>query len=135
MAKFKIVLDTNIIVSALLTSGPTLGILKLWREGKFDLILSDEIFEEYYAVFSREKFCLPSSLIKTIIDEFRSKALWFNKTSQINLIKEDPSDNKFIETALDGKADYIISGDFHLLKIKKYQTIVILLPQEFLAKF
>ena len=53
---------------------------------------------------------------------------------KINLVKDDPDDNKFIEAAITGNAEYIISQDKHLLRIKKYKEIKILSPEQFLIK-
>jgi len=50
---------------------------------------------------------------------------------KISLIQEDPADNKFLECALDGRADYIVSGDSHLLGVGQYQAIQILSVRQF----
>lgn len=52
---------------------------------------------------------------------------------KINLIKDDPQDNKFLECALEGKAKFIISGDDHLLALKEYGQILIVTPAAFLS--
>ena len=51
--------------------------------------------------------------------------------TKVNAVKDDPDDNKFIEAALEGKADYIISQDKHLLKLKEFRKIKIIIPDEF----
>ncbi|OGC06763.1 putative toxin-antitoxin system toxin component, PIN family [candidate division WOR-1 bacterium RIFOXYD2_FULL_36_8] len=132
MDKLKIVLDTNIIISATLTEGVSFEILKLWRKKIFSVITTEEILAEYCSILSRENFCLPIAIIKTIIDEFKNNSLVITSKSQLNLIKNDPSDNKFIETAVDSKANFIVSGDNHLLALKKYKDIIILSPRNFL---
>lgn len=56
-------------------------------------------------------------------------------TKRINEIKDDPSDNKFLEAAIAGNADYIVSGDKHVLKLKKFKDILIVTPAEFLEVY
>lgn len=131
MAKLKVVLDTNIIVSAVLRGGEPGKILELWRKGKFDILVSSEIFEEYYSVLIRDKFSLPLSLVNVILEEIKRKSIWIKPYSIIKKIKEDPTDNKFLECAVDGQAEYIVSGDPHLLNLKKFNGIEILRAAEF----
>lgn len=131
--KYKVVLDTNIIVSAALTAGKSSEVLALWKKGLFDIIVCQEIIEEYFTVLSRDKFCLPISLITTILEEFNRKGKWINKSSSFNIIKNDPSDNKFLEAAFDAEADFIISGDQHLLALGKFNDIPIIQPNKFIG--
>jgi len=51
---------------------------------------------------------------------------------KVNVVKQDPDDNKFIEAALEGEADYIVTQDRHLLKLKEFEGIKIVTPEEFL---
>ena len=53
-------------------------------------------------------------------------------TSKLNIVKDDPTDNIVLECAVDGKVDYIVSGDGHLLKIKEFHGIKIFSPKLFL---
>ena len=53
---------------------------------------------------------------------------------ELNLIQEDPDDNKFVQAALEGQAQYIVSGDLHLQKLRSYRDIRIVSPKEFVAK-
>jgi len=129
--KFKVILDTNVVVSGILTPGNCFDLLNRWKNGAFNVVVCPEILEEYYAVLSRDKFCLPPSLIKGILDEFRQNAIWTTKSTTLNIVRSDPQDNKFIEAAIDGHADYIVSGDKHLLEIGRYEKILIVTPEEF----
>ena len=60
------------------------------------------------------------------------KSLIVVPTEEVDIIKNDPDDNKFIEAALEGKAEYIVSQDKHLLLVKEYQGIKIIHPEDFL---
>jgi uncharacterized protein len=132
----KIVLDTNILVSGTFWGGNSSRIIDLIDSGKIELVLSEEIIKEYNSVINREE----------ILDKIKNKDLILNKsiqkiikdsnivnpTQQLDLIKEDPDDNKILECALYGNVDYIISNDGHLLKIKEFNEFKIITPEEFL---
>ena len=60
------------------------------------------------------------------------KALFVQPSEQLKIVKEDPDDDKFIEAAIAGRADLIISRDNHLLKLQRYKNIKIITPEEFL---
>jgi putative PIN family toxin of toxin-antitoxin system len=131
--KIRIVLDTNVLVSALLFTGPTIRLVSLWREGRVVLLLSKDILVEYLRVLSYPKFALSPEDIKGLIEEI---VLPFSETVKVRdrtpVIHQDPADDKFIFLALDGRADFIISGDRHLLSLGKYKSIKILTAREFL---
>ena len=129
----RVILDANIIVSFLLTRGETItSIFDSWDGKKFDLLTSEKILEEVTAVLGYEK-------IKTLIDPVERDALLEKVKLQAELVEataeldvvRDPRDNKYLECALDGNADFVVSGDKHLLALKRYGTIEILTPREF----
>ena len=128
----RVTLDTNILVSATISRGNEFKILELVTLGKFELILSLDIISEFRNVISRSKFGFSQ---KKIDDEVR---LLFKLSkivipiNTLNIIKDDPSDNKILECALAGKADYIISGDEHLLQLREYNGIKIMKTVDFL---
>ena len=83
-------------------------------------MISKEVLEEYVKPLSYPKFQLSEAEIKYIIEEELFPYVEVIRVkSKVNVVKEDKEDNKFLALALDGKADYIISGDKHLLKLKK----------------
>lgn len=132
----KVVIDTNVFVSAILFDGELDKLINLWKRKKFTFLLSKEILEEYIKVLSYKKFELSDKIIKRIIYE---ELLPYTKNikvkKRINIIKKDPSDNIFLECALEGKANYIISGDKHLLQLKQYKSIKIISFREFIKLF
>ena len=130
----RIVLDTNTIISAIgwKHSKPR-RILEACLSGKYLLVESSGLLKEFVAVMERPKF--------GFISEEQKKELWarlinyceiVEPTKKINIIKSDPSDNKVLECALEGKAQYIVSGDNHLLRLKVYMGIRIVTAAEFL---
>ncbi|MQY75905.1 MAG: putative toxin-antitoxin system toxin component, PIN family [Clostridia bacterium] len=130
----KVVIDTNIFISSFFNKkGNPRKIINLWKEEKIQLCISSEILEEYLGVLSR--FVLAGEPeLKELLNLFKRQVniLYKPITIKIALVKNDPDDNKFIECAVTNKADYIISGDNHLLSLREYENIKILSPKEFL---
>ena len=136
----RIVIDTNILVSAILTSeGNPAKILKLVLEGKLNLIISPAILEETRQVFNypklaklMEKNNITRQEVYGFLDKMSRVALITPGKLDIDVIPKDPADNKIIACALEGDADFIISGDHHLTDLKIFQSIKIIDPAAFL---
>jgi len=129
----RIVCDTNVLVSAFIHyGGNEWKVLDLARGGEVLLVMSWDILEEFRNVITREKFGLSSDLVADVIALIIEISEFIEPESSINIISGDPSDNKFIECAVDGKAGFIISGDKHLLNLSQYHGIRILRAKEFL---
>jgi len=130
----KVILDTNVYVSAILFGGKPEEIRKLSKEKKIELLVSEAIIAEVAEIL-RKKFDWESWQISQVIDEIRETATLVIPHQTLSVIKEDKDDNRILECAVEGKAHYIISGDKrHLLPLKEYQGIKILSPSEFLRK-
>jgi len=130
----RIVFDTNVVISTLLFGGELDEIRKLWQKKKITFLVSREVVEEYIKVLAYPKFSLTEEKIKSILEE---ELLPFATTvrvkSRISHIKDDPDDDKFLALAVDGNADYIISGDKHLLNLNEFQGIKIMTVKKFLT--
>ena len=126
-----VVIDTNVFLSAVL-GGALATILDQWRAEKFTLIVSDEIVSEYIEVIRRDKFGLPSEVIDDISAYLLHKAEFVMPAERITVVESDPDDNKFIEAAVAGNAERIVSGDKHLLKLEVYRNIPIIKARQFL---
>ena len=127
----RVVLDTNVLISAIL-GGASGRILDLWRAGKFDLVLTVEVVQEYYDVLKRPKFKLPPEVIASIGAFLYRKGIFVTPEEKILAITDDPKDNKFLEAAIAGEADVLVSGDHHLLSLKAFRGIRILSINQFL---
>ena len=130
------VLDTNVLVSGLLSSGGICNqIIRKWITGEFILCICTEALEElekvvrYPNIAKRHK--LSEDEIKQYIEYAEEFAFKVNVTEIENVVKTDPSDNIFPACALAGDADYIVSGNYHLLDLKSYQSIKIITPRDF----
>ena len=131
--KPRAVLDTNVLVSGLL-GGTATDVIRKWRTGAFELVLSEEIMSEYEVVLNRPKFRLPVRVVQELLDHISKEAKWVVPASDIGANARDPSDNKFLEAAVVGQADWLVSGDTDLLDIEEFEGILIIPPWEFLSR-
>ncbi len=128
------VADTNVLVSAVISKGNEYDFLKKARLGKFKLILSHDILKEFKEVINRPKFGFSKEQTKNALKQIKLVSEIIKTKTNIDIIKEDPTDNKIVEAAIDGKVNYLVSGDNHLLKLKKYKDIKIINAGKFLKK-
>jgi len=127
----RVVLDTNILVSSALGGALEL-ILDKWAENAFTVIITSSILEEYIEVLNRPKFRLKQITLDRITRYIYQFAEFVIPEETIQFIEADPKDDKFLEAAIAGKADIIVSGDSHLLDLKEFRTIPILTAREFM---
>lgn len=132
--KPKVVIDTNVIISAFGWDGHPEEIIKLVNKGKIENFTSIEMINELSNAIKYPRLKFPESLQAEIIETIFSISSIVNVNQSLKIIDEDPGDNKVIECALSAKAEFIISGDKHLLELKKFKEIEILTPSEFLIK-
>jgi putative PIN family toxin of toxin-antitoxin system len=130
----KVVLDTNVLISAILFGGKPRQILEKAIRGEIRLCLSEPILEELKGVLQRSKFDYSPEMIQFILMELTGIADFVNPSETINVVLEDPEDNRILECAVEAKANYIITGDFHLLKLRWYRNIEIVNSVAFLEK-
>ena len=127
----KIVLDTNVFISGIFWKGSSNKVLANWREGKFTLVTSLETISEIIKVLKDFKIRLSDDMIKEWVDLIVRNSIIVDPKEKIAIVKDDPKDNMFIEAAIAGNVDYIISQDNHLLKLKEFKGIKIITPEEF----
>ncbi len=134
----RIVADTNVLISATFWKGDSFKIIEKVENKEIELIISKEIIEEYANVLNyeeiREKVKTKSLAARFTIGAIIGMATIVQPKEKVDIIKEDSDDNKFLEAALEGKADFIIGQDNHLLKIREFKGIKILKPEEFLKR-
>lgn len=128
----RIVCDTNIFISSLIFGGNPERIIKFCERRKIHLIISPAILREVERIL-REHFDWIKSDIDREIRTIINISEVFEPKSKLDVVRNDKTDNKILECAVEGKVDYIVSGDKkHLLSLKKYRDIKILSPQDFL---
>jgi len=129
----KIVPDSNTIISGFLFRGNESKLFELTETGKITVFVSEEILEEVMRVIGRSKFGLTVQEREETMSRLLNLSTVIKPTKKIQVVKEDPTDNKFIECAAEAKAQYIVSGDKHLLKIHTYRNIKIVKTKELLT--
>jgi putative PIN family toxin of toxin-antitoxin system len=132
----RVVLDTNVLVSALLFKGALSRFVELWQKGEIIPVISKEPFEELRAVLEYPKFSLSKDEIKSIIEH--EVLPFFEIVELVNVVKgvcRDSGDDKFISCAVSSSADYIVSGDKDFCELKQYKTVKIIKSSDFLKRF
>ena len=127
-----VVLDTNILISAVFWRGNPYNIVRYGLLGKYSLYISTDILNETEEKL-RIKFGFPEDEIEEHISILIEYSYIVEPSEKINIIKDDPDDNAVLECAVASKAEYIVSGDRHLLKLKEFRGIKILKPKYFLT--
>ena len=132
--KLKVVLDTNVFISAILFGGIPQQIMESARNGEIELLTSSSILFELASIL-QGKFKFSRTIALDVISEIkRTSSVIFTKT-KLSVIEKDHSDNMILECAVDGFADYIVSGDKkHLRPLNSFKGIKIRLPQEFIKE-
>ena len=134
-----IVLDTNVIVSGTFWSGASFRILKLVDEEKITLIISPAILEEYDEIIHSEEILEKTTLFQQAriytLQKILTRAIMIEPLEKVNVVKDDPDDDKFLEVAIAGDVKFIISQDKHLLNLGCFRKISILSPEQFLNFF
>jgi uncharacterized protein len=133
--KFRVVLDANILVSALIVKvGKPAQILE--QAHQLELLISEEILSEVKRVLHypriMRRYKIDEDTISTYLESIRAKSEIVDVHTNLKIVQSDPDDDKFFACAVDGKADYIVSGDPHLLTIQEYQGIRVVSPAAFL---
>lgn len=129
----RIVLDTNVVVSSL-WGGPPKRIMEACFACRVKLLISRPILDEYFSVLSRFDLQDEDADILEALFADRKRTEMLAPEVHIRAIAADPSDNKFLECAVEGRAEYLVSGDKHLLGLKLFRGIPILAPRAFLRR-
>lgn len=130
----KVVLDTNVFVSALIAGGTPEKIVQAARRGQIHLVTSPPLLLELSTVLTKKLRWSRSDAHRAV--RFLGKvAHLVNPSTSITRVRNDPSDNRVLECAVDANADYIVSGDrHHLLPLKTFRGIPIFSPRDFLLR-
>jgi putative PIN family toxin of toxin-antitoxin system len=131
----RVVFDTNVLISALITTGKPKELFRMAAEGQIQLVLSKGILEEFTEVSNDlriRKYANQEDIVAflRVIDRV---AKITKVKSRFKVINEDSDDDVVLRTAFDGKADYIVSGDRHLLSLVTFRGIRILTVNEMLT--
>ena len=135
----RVVFDTNIIISGLLWSGAPHRALALINVGRVTALISEALVDELKEVISRPKFAVRLKLIgktaEQIVISHLSSAVLIEANPIEPTIRDDRDDDMVLACALSGQANYIVSGDPHLLTLPHFANIPILTVNDFLKLF
>lgn len=132
--KLKLVLDSNVFISALVFGGKPREILDLAVKGQMEVAISDDILEEIRGVLEGKKFQYPKRIVRALMREIEDLADLVEPKEKIEAVPEDPEDNRVLECAVESGANVIVSGDSHLLELQSFGQIKIMNPDEFLRR-
>ena len=128
------VVDTNIYISAIFWGGKPRHVIDLGRDGKIQIFTSEDIEQEVLDKLMT-KFGLNADDAGRVMADFSTFTKPIRVSRRIHVVKDDPDDDKFIECAVECGAEFIVSGDKHLLKKKKYKGIDIVNAATFLKSW
>ena len=132
------VLDTNVVVSAAISpKGPPAEIIKSWRARSLTWVTSPPLLQKLESAVRSPRLKRYIAWSDDELAEFlalvRAVARIVVPTSRIDVIRVDPADNRVLEAAAEGRADYVVTGDRHLLEVGRHENIPIVTPARFVA--
>lgn len=130
--KLEVVVDTNVLISSLLWEGPEHRLINLIETGSLDGYVSPVMLEELYEVLQEPRFSFELSEAAEAVGYFVTILTVVDPKVRLNVVDEDPADNRVLECALEAGVDYVVSGDQHLLRLEEYQGIRIVRSPELL---
>jgi len=120
----KIVIDTGILVASL-WEGKSRVVVDLWEKGELTLCISRAILKEYLYILPRfSLFRRKTEELLRLLEAKKNMEI-VQPSRRLKIIKDDPADDKFLECAVEGEAEYIISADKHLASLREYQGVKI----------
>jgi putative PIN family toxin of toxin-antitoxin system len=128
-----VVLDTNTLVSGMGWTGPPSEVLDVALQGRFTLLTSRPLLDELERVLSSPKLARHFRDPARLVEAFEAVAVVVAPDEVLHVVERDPADNRVLEAAQAGLADFIVTGDSDLLELGSFGSIRILDPADFLA--
>ncbi|MFH1151049.1 MAG: putative toxin-antitoxin system toxin component, PIN family [Actinomycetota bacterium] len=132
------VLDTNVFVSGTVSSsGAPHLVLEAWRKGAFAIVTSPPILEEIRRVFQYPRIArvygIDATTAGKILARLEKYSIIVPGSVEVDVIHEDPADNMFLASASEAQADYLVTGDEHLLGLRSFEGTAIVSPRYFMG--
>jgi len=127
----RVVIDTSILIASL-WEGKSRDVVELWKKGEITLCVSEAILEEYLYIIPRFTMLKKGAEKLIYLFKVRKNVERITSSRRLEIIKEDPADNKFLECAIEAKAEYILSADKHLRDLGEYEGVRIVSSGSFL---
>lgn len=134
LKKIKVVFDTNILISAWFWDGSESKLIELVEEGVLEGYTSPQLLSELRKALEYPKFKLQQNEIETIYDYYALVLKVVEPKHAVKIITENPEDNKVLECAIEAEANYIVSGNHHLLGLREFKGIRIVRVKELLEE-
>ncbi len=128
----RVVLDTNVIVSAIIAKGKPRELFQRGISHEYILVTPDQVLQELTKVLTRPKFKTSQEEIKGIISTLSHSSESVETTSRYRIVREDPSDDIIINAAHDAGASQIVTGDKHMLRVKEFKETKIVTVNQML---
>lgn len=129
----KAVLDTNVLISGVISTGITHDILVKGFRGEYDIVVSVATLTEFRETLLKypDKFHMDETAVQREVETIRYFAEFVEPEENVSAVEADPDDDKFLEAAIAGNVDYVVSGDSHLLDLGIFRGIEIVDPRTF----
>ena len=130
----RVVLDTNVVMSAIFFGGVPFDLLNAWHNGEFELVLSDAVIAEYREIAVRMKAKFPLIAPERWLRYIEEHAIVVSAAPLAAQVCEDANDDVFLACAVAANAKIVCSGDKHLLACNGWNGIEVLTPRLFLSQ-
>jgi putative PIN family toxin of toxin-antitoxin system len=131
----RVVLDTNVFVSGVFFRGPPYQILRAWRDGMLEIVVTEEILSEYEQVAHRLSAQFPGVDLGPILSLLVSLGKFYDAPDLPEPVCADRDDDKFLAAALTSSCRLVISSDNHLLRASGYRGVRVLRPHRFVDDY
>lgn len=131
----RVVIDTNVYVSGSLWKGKEAKIIDLCISRSLENFTSFSIMDEIERVLHYGKFQLTEFEVEQLMKIYVSFSRIVKPNVEIRIIENDPSDNKFLECAMESRSSVLITGDLHLLQLTEFASVRIMNANSFLEEF
>lgn len=130
----RVVIDTNVFVSGIFWEGNFCSqIIDKWKNGEFVLVSSVEILGEFVRTMRNFKIQMPEDMIEEWRNLIFENSVMVEPTARVDVVEDDPDDNKFLEAGVAGRVDFVVSQDKHLLGVGSFRGIRIIGTEDFLG--
>lgn len=127
------VLDTNVLISAVISTGVPHDVVVAGFEGEYEIVVSVATLTEFRETLLKypERFHVDETEVQKEVETIRYFAEFVDPEEDIEAVDADSDDDKFLEAAVAGNVDYVVSGDQHLLDLDSFRGIEIVTPRTF----
>lgn len=129
----KAVLDTNVLISSVLSTGTPHNVVVAGFEGEYQIVVSVATLTEFRETLLKypDRFQMDEEDVQKEVETVRYFVEFVEPEEDISAVDNDPDDDKFLEAAVAGNVDFLVTGDKHLLDLGSFRGIDIVTPRVF----